>query len=631
MARKKEYNDEVVKLVKSRYDASKKFCQPYFDRFLDDYKHYLIRTIDEAIEADPESYPFFSTLSIPVSYQTVETILARMFAKLPSFTITTDQENDEQDEIALRDLIRKQMNHPYLVDDPIFTRLSNACKEFLITGNAWGEVPWQFEEAEVIEQQPYSIAMGIEPSWDNLELMEKYEQEPDWKPVKSTKTVIDAPVFHHRSIFHVFPDFRKKSLLEMEYIIFEDFMTKEGIQRMINLNPGKYKNAEVLKAMKPYGEASNDLQYDNEIASIFGSSEQNTSADTGTEPLYKVLFMRERNRFVVVVNEKLCIRDTGNPNGDGKLGFFLAKDIPIPGQLFGVGEVYYIKKIEDAMSDQANMRNDAVFYDLLRMWKIDPTAFVDGEEFYPEPGAIVQMTNLDGLEVVDTGTTDATAYKEYDEWEKILQNTTGVTDYATGASDPGMTDTASGIQSLQAAANARFAQKSRLFEEGYLKAMGTMYVQRNLLFFDTPEWVSVDGKKQLVQPSQIRRLRGNIDFLVDTGSSENINKEKELAKWKFISDSIADNKPPFDNLTQEAIDYVAYRLLYALGENHPEKIIIRNAPEVPPEETTAPADLEEAMAVAEASGMGPEQNAQENTEPLESAAPESAPVAETVG
>ena len=582
MPRKQEYNDDVCKLVQRRYEASKKYTQPYFDRFLDNYKHYFLRSIDEAIEADPQAYPFYSTLTIPISFQTVETLLPRVFSRIPTFTLSTDMENDEKAETSFRELIKYQMEHPYLIDDTVFMRLFRGAKELFITGNMWGEVPWVYKEAMVNEYQPYSMQLGLKPSWENLSILEKYELKPDWQLVKTKKKLIDAPVFQHRSVFHVFPEPNRKSAGELGWVVLEDFLTMEQIMDIVKVSPTKYQNIEVLKTMKPWSEGTTatGTNYDQEVAAIFGASD--SSSENSETKLYKVLTMREPYKLVITINEKLTIRDTDNPNGDGKIGLFLCTDIPVPGQLYGWGEVDPIKKIEDAVTDQTNMRMDSVFYDLLRMWKLDPTKLLEGEEFYPEPGAIIQMNDLTGLQTVDTGSTAATAFKEYTEWDEIIQKTTGATDYATGQNDPGMTDTASGIEALQAAANARFAMRLQIFEQMCLKAMGTMYVQRNLVFFDDPQWVNTEDGKMLISPDQVRMIRGAIHFKVDTGSTEAGMQNKELQKWRFITDQIGANKAPFNNLTQESQDFVATRLLTSLGERNPEKIIIRNpAPAVP--------------------------------------------------
>jgi len=620
--------DDQAALAKKRYDLSKEYCKPYFDRFLDNYKHYFLRIIDEALESDPESYPFYSTLTIPVSYQIVETILPRMFSRLPSFTITTEEENDESAEMQLKELIRFQMQHPHLVDDPIFSRMITFLKELFITGNAWGEVPWVYEEAEMLEHQPYSIQMGTEPSWDNLPVLQRYGVEPDWKLVKTKKVVIDAPVFHHRSVFHVFPDPKRKRVSDLGWIIVEDFMTKDEIMKLVNVNPNKYQNIEKLEEMKSWGDGATkaDMNYDNEVAAIFGGSDF-TSRDSD-EPLMKVWFMKEPYKFSIIINEKVTIRQGDNPNGDAKIGMFLCKDIPVPGQLFAWGEIDPIKKIEDALSDQTNMRNDRVFKDLLDMWKLDPTSLIDGEEFVPEPGAVIQMNDLTGLQAVEQPQANASAYREYNEWDNILQKTTGVTDYVQGNSESSNTDTAEGIGLMQQAANARFMMKLNLFEQIGLKAMGTMYVQRNRMFFDTEQTINTDNGPLKIQPNAIRMIRGNVNFIVDTGSTESTNLDKELRKWKVIGDLVGNGKAPFDNLSQESKDFVGKRMLLALGEKEPEKILKRApAPVMPTAAQGAPGmgatgpagapveqippELAAAIAESEAGGA-PQPNAQQD-------------------
>ena len=611
MAKQSVFNDDTARLVKKRMQLSREYTQPYFDRFLDNYKHYFLRIIDEAVEADPEAYPFYSQMTIPISYQVVETNLPKMFIRLPTFQIETDFPNDEEDEQGLASLIRYQMNHPYLIDDPIFLRLATAAKEMFITGNAWGMTPWYTKEAEVEEWQPTIPLMGInEPSWENLAIAKQWGVKVQWQLVKVKKKLIDAPVFTHKSMFHVFPDPKKKRVSDLKYATIEEMMTMNEILDMVNVSPGEYKNIDELKrmkAMKQYNTDDNQMNYDQEMAEIFGSSDFSTKDDSKDQGQFKVHMMLEPDKLSIVVNERLTIRKSGNPNGDGKLGLFLMKDIPIPHELYAWGEPDPIKKIEDGMTDQANMRNDNVFYDLLRMWKLDPNALVEGENFVPEPGTVVQLKDMNGLQPLETGTTKASPYREYQEWDKIIQNTTAASDYATGAVDPGMNKTLGGVEKLQQAANSRFMMKLQLFEQLGLKAMGTMYVQRNMRFYDEPQFVKSEenNEKMVITHDQVRRIRGAVHFVVETGSTESMNRDKELEKWKFVNDQIAGNKAPFDNLTQAAKDRVAKKTLIALGETHPNDIIQREQiPKTPPQ----PQGVNGAVNILSSLGAGQQPN-----------------------
>lgn len=571
----KNPDQDLITMATTRMQLSREYTQPYFDRFLDNYKHYFIRTIDEAIEEDSEAYPFYSTLMLPISYQIVETILPRMWSRLPTFNIKTEETNDTDAEMGLKELIRYQMNHPYLIDDPIYSRINGALKEEFITGNSWGMVPWFQKEAEVQEWQPISPELGLtEPSWDNMEAIVQFGVRPQWKLVKVKKRMIDAPVFQHKNVFHVFPDPKKKRVSDLGWAFVEEFMTKDEIMDMANAAPRYFKNMGQFKDLDPYkggsnsGNNSKQLNYDQELAEMFGSSDY-TFKDT-SQGQYKVWFMMEPGRLAIIINESLVIRDGDNPNGDGKLGLILNKDIPIPHELYAWGEPDPIKKIEDSMSDQANMRQDNVFYDLMRMWKLDPTSLVDGEEFIPEPGTVVQMNDLSGLQPLETGTTKASSYREYDEWEKVIQNISGVSDYATGQSDQSMNKTLGGVELLQQAANARFAQKLNLFENIGLKAIGTMYVQRNMRFFDTPQALNTEKGRMVINPDQVRSVRGNVHFIVDAGSSEAISRQTEIKKWEALIPMIG--KPPFENLSEEAKSEWGRRLLYSLGETDVETL-----------------------------------------------------------
>lgn len=577
--------DSVAQTLKKRADLSREYCKPYFERFIDNYEHYFIRTIDKEIEANADAYPFYSQIMLPMSYQVVETILPRMFGQMFSFTLDTEAENDRHDEFAFENLVRYQISHPYLVDDPFMARLITAMKEEFITGNAWFRTPWITQYETVQKWQPYSPELGIAPSNDFetvLETTAQFGLEPKWMLVNTKDKVFDAPMFQHRSIFQVLPDPKKKRVSDLGWLIDEEMMTMDELMTMIESSPRQFQNVDKLKKLheaKDQAERSNESQdYMTQLAEIFGSDDFSTRDETQHQ--FKVSTMAERGKLCVVVNEKLTIREGVNPNGDGKIGYGLMKDIPIPHELYAWGEVDPIKRLEDGMSDQWNMRNDDVFYDLMRMWQVDPTALVEGTEFVPEPGAIIHMkpnSSPNAITPLQKTPTAASAYREYAEWESVIQGTSGVTDYATGDSNPGMNPTNGGVEKLQAAANNRFALKLNLFEVLALTGIGTQYVQRNIRFFDEPVPVKTRQGKMIVTPDSVRRLRAPIRFKVVSGSTEVQNSDKEWARWKTVADMAGDpNNPIFANLVPESYDTIAKGMLNALRVPNAEELVRRN-------------------------------------------------------
>lgn len=581
--------DDTAKILSKRSHISTDYCKPYFDRFIDNYEHYFLRTIDKEVEANAEAYPFYSQIMLPMSYQVVETILPRMFGQMFSFTLDTEAENDRHDEFAFENLVKYQIDHPYLVDDPFMARLIVAMKEEFITGNAWFRVPWITQYSPVEEWQPYSPELGLPPSANQEEVLMACAEmgiEPKWMVVQTKKKVFDAPMFQHRSIFQIKPDPKKKRVSDLGWLIDEDMMTMDELMTMVESSPRQFQHIDELKALheaKDQAERSNDSHdYMQQLADIFGAQDFSTKDETQHQ--FKVSTMVEKDKLCVVINEKLTIREGGNPNGDGKLGYGLMKDIPVPHELFAWGEIDPIKKLEDGMSDQFNMRNDDVFYDLMRMWQVDPTALVDGSGgFIPEPGAIIEMkpnASANAIKPLDKTPVAASAYREFAEWEGIIQGTSGVTDYATGDNATGMNPTLGGVEKLQAAANNRFALKLNLFETLALTAIGTNYVQRNIRYFDEEVPVNTRQGKMIVTPASVRRLRGPIRFKVLSGSTEIQNLDKEWARWKTVAEMAGDPANPiFANLVPESYDSIAKGMLNALRVPNADEIVKRAQPQ----------------------------------------------------
>jgi len=633
-----EAKDNSASILRKRAKISRDWCAPFFDNFLENYEHYFIRTIDKAVEEKADAYPFYSQIMLPMTYQIVETILPRMFGKMFSFSLDTEAENDRHDEFAFENLVRYQIDHPYLVDDPFQSRLVGALKEEFITGNAWFRTPWIKQVERVQQWQPYSPELGIAPTDDQEMVMQATKEfglEAKWMLVDTEKTVFDAPNFQHRSIFQVLPDPKKKRVSDLGWIIDEEHMTMDQIMQMVNAEPNEFSNIEKLRKLeeaKDQVEVSGEsVDYEAALADIFDAEDFTNKDDTQHQ--FKVSTMVEKDKLVMVINEKLTIREGINPNGDGKLGYGLMKDISIPHQLFAWGEPDPIKKLEDGMSDQFNMRNDDVFYDLMRMWQVDPTALVEGVSFIPEPGAIIEMkpnAPANAIKQLDSKPVAASAYREYTEWESVIQGTSGVTDYATGAAEPGMNPTLGGVEKLQAAANNRFQLKLNLFENLGLTAIGTQYIQRNIRYYDSDTPVKTRQGKMIIKPESIRRLQGPIRFRVTAGSTESQNYDKDWARWKAVADMAGDPANPiFANLRPESYDAIAKGILDALRVPNAEELVVRaqtqpgsvdpttGQPRTPvanlnPDGSIMAQEQLEALA----GGAGGQQNVEQNTQPL---------------
>lgn len=591
MARTEPTNQEkdLLGTIKKRFELSEKYTRPFFDRFLDNYKHYLLHTITTSDTDENANYPFYFDVELPISYGIVETLLPRMVARSPEFNVKARNPDDQWLEKFYTPLIKFQWNHPELKQRPMFKRLSDGLKECFITGNAVGMVPWERRTRRVKRWKPVSSMLGV--TADNLDdildrngwtvagflkYLEANGIEPEWAEAEEDEVYIDDPVFDHVSIFRFFPDPKGKSIDRMAYAFRRYYTSYADLAKENKDMGGIYKNMEhverLAKAKDKVENTAEGLNYENEIASIF-DSEDYTHKDE-TDHQLEVLEMWEDNRLVKVVNRKAVIREGGNPYHCGKIPFVGMHDIPIPNQFYAWGEIDPVKKIEDMMSDISNMRLDNVVRALLRMWLLDPTKLVDGEEFIPEPDNVIQVTDLNAVKPLDTQDVTASSYKELQEWHSLVQYVSGVTDYSRGSGNEAVNDTATGIELLQQAANARFAFKIQMFEKLMLEPIGHFYIEHNRQFINEERAVEITDQEWIkVGPNHLRAAKGSLDLVVESGSTEAVNERVETLKWETLMDRIG--KPPFDSLAPDALDEIAKRYLLAKRITDPENIVKR--------------------------------------------------------
>lgn len=580
---------KAIELVNKRFELSEKYTRPYFDRFLDNYKHYFLHTIasNESKDTNPD-YPFFFDVELPISYQVVETILPRMLGRPPEFTVKArNPQADSWLEPVYTPLIKFQWDHPELKQRPMFARLGDNLKEEFITGNTVGMIPWERRTRKVKRYRPISSMLGV--TIDNLDdylesngltvagflkLLADQGVQPEWQEAEIEETYIDDPVYDYVSIFNFFPDPKKKHFDQLTYAFRRYHSSFEDIEKehkdMGNIYQNMAEVAQLAKRKDKVSSGADATNYQDEIAQLFDSEDYTHKDDTDHQ--LEILEMWENDRLVKVVNRKVVIRDTGNPYYCGKIPFVFGKDIPIPNQFYGWGEIDPIKKIEDMMSDTTNMRLDNVVRSLLRMWLVNPNQLVDGEEFIPEPDNVIQVTDLNAVKPLDVPDVTAGSYKEFELWQRVIQNVTGVSDYATGMSDPSMNQTMGGVELLQQAANVRFKYKLQLFEKLLLEPIGYFYIEHDRQFISEERTFAITDQTFKVGPNNLRAAQGSFDLVVQSGSTEAVNQNTEIVKWADIMNRIQSGRPPFDGLTVEAYDEAAKRYYAARGISDSETL-----------------------------------------------------------
>jgi len=575
----------ILTIYKNRMRASRRVCEPHWERAIDNYKHYLGRL--DVGNTSENQYPFTSKMTIPISYEIVETVLPRIIGKDPEFTPVAVEPSDVPYENTARIAIDMEYNNPKLelLGEPIYLKLVKGVKEALITGNAVWRAFWRRESSKRVVYTA-SLERSGHKDADIQEVLKLAKELKAENEIRYGKKFVDSPFLDDFDIrlvpfFHFFPDVSFSEPGRMRYQIERYWMTPEElfeeaeafsydktqlyeIQRMID----EKKMGFTSEVGKDFLQRYNDL-----FANL---NDQTFSNDDDKIPLLIVDKMWENGKTVhVIVNEKYVLtgeKGMPNPYNVKKNPFIFANDVTIPHSYFSRGEIDAIKKLEDGVTDIFNMRFDNLIQSMLNFWLVNKNFIAEGDEFVPIPNTITSVTDVDrAVRVISGKDVTATAYKEAEELMVLIKNISGIQDYVKGAEGQTLAGrTYGGLRLVQEMANARFIVKSRLFEKMALKALGYFILEFSRQFINEDRVARIIGEtgdieEKTLKAADLKTIKGFMDIKVIPNSSMVIDQQAEALKMNAIADRFLTQKGPFANIPEEVYDKFLLKYLLAYG------------------------------------------------------------------
>lgn len=582
--KKPETETTTMSSYKERLKASKDYCEPHWERAIDNYKHYLGRLDVGGI--NESDYPFTSTLSLPISYDVVETVFPRIIGKKPEYNAVAVEPGDVEYEQTAKLTVQSEYENPKLelLGEPIYLKLQRAVKEKLITGNYVLRPYWRRENKKRMKYFGSLERAGIKNSED-LENVYKVAGELDAKDeIEFTKEVTDSPFLddfdvRHIPFFHFFPDGWMTETGRMRYKIEREFMTyDELVDEAIMFEYSKEKMDEITDMVdegKVGFTPDVDKDFMSEYNDLFSNvGEGTTGSDDDRVSLLVVDKMWENGEKVhVVANEKFQLTEEGgmeNPY-DVKIDpFIFAHDVVMPHSYFSRSEVDAIKKLEDAATDMWNMRYDNLLQSMLNMWLVNPNFIAEGDEFVPIPGSITTVTDTERvLKQVTGADVTTTANKEAESIIQLVRAVTGTDDYVKGIEGDQIGGRSyGGMRLIQEMANARFIVKSRLHEEVSLKSLGYFILEMSRQFISEERVVRLTGasgdvETGVINPAALKLIKGYMDMRVIPNSAMVIDQQAEAMKLNAVADRFVTEKGPFANIPNEVYDKFLLKFLSA--------------------------------------------------------------------
>ena len=475
--------EEQLKELSQQYDLAKQYLDPVHDRMNQQeelYRCYI----------DSASYPHNARVFDPRIFRVIETVAPRMVANEPTGSFYPTEEGDVKTNQILNALIKYDWRRAVM-----FPKLVNFVKTLLLFGTSFGRTYWDFRESERLQMKP-------------KEINGKYV----WTP-KSTKTInvteYDGPNFEVLNIYDCFPDPNATNLDNMRWFIYRQFKTIDELEDENDARGGEYwKNLDKLKAAiearnktdnKKRGSRPEDMQY-REHRRMMLSTEELHGEDK-SNPEFVVLVRYTKDKWLFAVPEYgLVIRDVDNPYFHGQLPIVYGVDYPYPGELYGMGEIEPIDRIQRAINAVLNQRLDNVQLTLRTMWKVKKDSGVDMHTLVSAPGNIVTTSDMEAVEpIVTPDVTGATFVQTMNYLTAAMQNGSGITDYTQGIDSSAQTGnkTATGVRLIQQEANAQFKLKIQLFNAMVIERVANQWKDLRIQYTTEQQKVRIIGRNEV--------------------------------------------------------------------------------------------------------------------------------------
>jgi hypothetical protein len=395
-------------------------------------------------------------LFIPFVYSTIETIVPRMVANGPRMIVVPRDEaalgNVRHMKIVV-DAQQKQIGYE--------TILQTIGKDGLIYGLGVGKTRWKTEKrARVMAMQ---------------DVAGKWIESPSQEYV-----AFDDAIAERVDPFDFLWDPMGDSMDTVEFVIHRLWRGPAAVRR--NVETGVWRSAENdptcpwtlddLLAGRAKTQRSN--VWDSRLA----AEGYNTSGQR-QDGLHEVWEFHDGQQVITLLDGVYPVQQGANPSGDATFPFQVYRPTIVGGRFVGISEPEPIRDLQYEINTMRSQRRDAATLSLMRTFAFNETA-VDADDlvFGPNTAIPVNGDPREFLFPIPVPDLPASSYREESAVVDDIQRTSGISDSVSGA-DTGASETATGVQLVQAAASARIQNKARLLETQVIVPQGYEFVALN--------------------------------------------------------------------------------------------------------------------------------------------------------
>ncbi len=507
-------SETAKQLVLYRKNLAADYRKANYDNNWIEY-HRLYRSV----LPDETEYEHMSRLFIPYTFSSIETVIPRMveaiFSAEPIVAVKPYDAQDVDKAKVLEQLLNYQLNRM-----DFFRTFINLAKTCLIYGTCIAKVDWRKEFKTKSKVEVTTDEMGF-PLYND-------DGSPQYKKIKNKYLFYDDPYIYPVDLFKFFVDPKALTLKDAEYVVLVTETTMDRLKDM--QSQGIYKNISQVEDVK--GSINFDTgkerfsTLDKQSPYIDSSSYGGSNFKSNRVTLYEYW---EQDRVITVAEEKVVIRDEENPYWHCRMPFVEGRICPVENEFYGVGIPEMVESLQNELNDVRNARMDNVTLSLQKMFIATRESdilkqFPDGV-IPSEPGLIILSNEPDGITPLVVPDVTQSSYMDAEKIKSDIETTLGIYDYSRGAPAKSR-ETATGILSLQEAANLRF--KLMIMELAKMIAnasdlmvdLNEQYINEEKVFrLTNQEWQKIDDIEEVI---------GRYDFVPVGSSMEGLSKYARL-------------------------------------------------------------------------------------------------------
>jgi hypothetical protein len=197
------------------------------------------------------------------------------------------------------------------------------------------------------------------------------------------------------------------------------------------------------------------------------------------DALHEVWEFHDGAQVITVLDDSYPVQAGANPSGDATYPFQTYRPTVVGGRFTGISEIDPIRHLQYEINTLRSQRRDAATLALMRTFAFNEQA-IDADDIVFGPNMLipVQGDPKDFLFPIPVPDLPASSYREEQVIVDDFARTSGISDPVSGA-DTGASETATGVQLVQAAATMRIQNKARLLETQIIVPQGYEFVALN--------------------------------------------------------------------------------------------------------------------------------------------------------